>query len=76
MTKELRELKVYGTSGYQYKTTPTIMLKGQWLHELGFDEGSLISVKCEDGKLTIVKLPDPEPEVVVPIKKRNRSRRA
>ena len=26
-----RHLKVYETSGYKYKPTPTIMLKGEWL---------------------------------------------
>lgn len=34
--KECRNMKVYGQSGYNYKTTPTIMLKGQWLKEMGF----------------------------------------
>ena len=33
--KNKRSVKVYGMSGYKYKTTPTIMLKGQWLAELG-----------------------------------------
>lgn len=32
-----RHLKVYDTSGYKYKPTPTIMLKGEWLKEWGFD---------------------------------------
>lgn len=31
--KERRNMKVYGMSGYNYKPTPTIMLKGQWLKE-------------------------------------------
>lgn len=53
--KNIRNLKVYGTSGYHYKTTPTIMLKGQWLSELGFDEGDHIKVDCENGKLTITR---------------------
>lgn len=29
--KEYRNMKVYEQSGYHYKATPTIMLKGQWL---------------------------------------------
>ena len=33
--KERRNMKIYGMSGYNYKSTPTIMLKGQWLKELG-----------------------------------------
>jgi len=51
--KEYRVLKVVEQSGYQYKPTPTIILKGQWLKELGFEEGRKIMVKCERGKLTI-----------------------
>ena len=51
--KEIRNMKVYEQSGYHYKSTPTIMLKGQWLKELGFDSGTSITVKCEDGKLII-----------------------
>lgn len=51
--KKSRSMKVYGQSGYRYKETPTIMLKGQWLRDLGFDIGDYISVSCEDGKLII-----------------------
>lgn len=53
--KIYRELKVYEQSGYRYKPTPTIMLKGQWLQELGFMADTQVVVKCEDGKLTITK---------------------
>lgn len=58
MAKETRNIKVYRTSGYQYRETPTIMLKGQWLKELGFDIGDYISVSCENGKIIIT--PDVE----------------
>ena len=52
--KENRNLKVYSsTTGYKRKETPMIMLKGAWLQELGFDSDTPISVKCEDGKITI-----------------------
>lgn len=50
-----RSIKVYGQSGYKYRETPTIMLKGQWLKEAGFDIGDYISVTCEDGKLIIAQ---------------------
>lgn len=49
--KKSRMMKVYGQSGYRYKATPTIMLKGRWLKDLGFDIGDYISVSCENGKL-------------------------
>ena len=53
--KKYREMKVYEASGYQYKRTPSIVLKGQWLSELGFDIGEQIEVKCENGRLIITK---------------------
>lgn len=53
-----RSIKVYGQSGYKYQETPTIMLKGMWLKELGVEMGDYISVVCEDGKLIIT--PDTE----------------
>ena len=53
--KEYRNMKVYEQSGYHYQATPTIMLKGQWLRELGFEEGTPIKVHCQDGVLTITK---------------------
>lgn len=52
---EKRSVKVYGQSGYKYKETLTIMLKGLWLKEAGFDIGDHISVTCEDGKIIITQ---------------------
>lgn len=54
--KENRTIKVYEMSGYKYKPTPTIMLKGQWLKELGFDIGESVNVECKDGQLIITKM--------------------
>ena len=51
--KNTRELKVRAQSGYQYKETPIIILKGEWLKEIGFDIGDYITVSCENGKLVI-----------------------
>ncbi len=51
--KEYRNMKVYEQSGCRYEATPTIMLKGQWLKDLGFDIGDPVLVKCENGKLII-----------------------
>lgn len=51
--KEYREMKVYEQSGYQYKPTPAIVLKGKWLEELGFTMGTTVTVRCQDGQLTI-----------------------
>ena len=52
--KKFRNMKVYEQSGYQYKSTPAIMLKGQWLREAGFDCGTSITVTCKEGRLVIV----------------------
>ena len=54
MTKK-RSIKVYGQSGYKYRETPAILLKGQWLKESGFEIGDYISVTLEDGKLIIAQ---------------------
>lgn len=51
--KKIRNMKVYEQSGYNYKSTPTIMLKGQWLKEAGFNIGDSITVTREDGKLIL-----------------------
>ena len=61
--KNTRNLKVYSQSGHNYKDTPTIMLKGQWLKKLGFDSNTCISVQCENGRLTIVPR-EPEEEII------------
>jgi len=53
--KQNRALKVYEQSGYKYRTIPTIMLKGQWLAELGFQIGENVSVSSEEGRLVIIK---------------------
>lgn len=53
MYKEYRNLKVMEQSGYKYKPTPTITLKGEWLKKLGFEANKPVLVKCEGGKLTI-----------------------
>ena len=53
--KKIRNMKVYEQSGYRYKSTTTIMLKGQWLNELGFGYGTPICVECSGGKLVITR---------------------
>lgn len=53
-----RSMKVYSQNGRNYKATPTIILKGQWLEEMGFAIGDYISVSCENGKMVIT--PDTE----------------
>ena len=38
--KTTRNLKVIEQSGYRYQATPTVMLKGKWLSEFGFEIGT------------------------------------
>ena len=65
MLKKNRKLKVY--YGHQkgrkerrgwyessdYVEVPTIILKGQWLREIGFEVGDNIEVECIEGKMVI-----------------------
>lgn len=53
--KKERKMKVYAQSGYQYKDTPTIILKGAWLETLGFEPGTPITVVCDEGRLVVTK---------------------
>lgn len=53
--KEYRSMKVHEMSGYNYKSTPGILLKGQWLRKIGFQENDQISIHCENGRITIEK---------------------
>lgn len=54
--KKERKMKVYAQSGYQYKDTATIILKGgAWLETLGFEPGTPIKVECDGGRLVITK---------------------
>ena len=46
-------MKIYGMSGYNYKSTPTIMLKGQWLKELGFENDKLVITP--DAEMAVLK---------------------
>lgn len=55
----MRKLKIYKQSSTNYRSVPTIILKGQWLSRYGFDSDSKIEVECEYGKLTI-RLQEPE----------------
>ena len=56
--KKNRSIKVVSQSGYNYRETPTIILKGLWLAEAGFQIGDYVSVSCEEGRLVIT--PDME----------------
>ncbi len=54
--KKNRQLTVSGC--YDAKTgekRPFIRITGEWLRELGFNEGDKINVRCDAGELVITK---------------------
>lgn len=52
--KKIRRLKVYGQSnGYNYQDVPTIVLKGKWLGNMGFNIGNHVIIELEDEIITI-----------------------
>ena len=51
--KNKRSMKGVAQSGYKYRETPTITLKGLWLADAGFSIGDYVTVSCEDGRLVI-----------------------
>ena len=53
--KRERKMKVYAQSGYHYKDTATIILKGAQLETLGFEPGTPINVECDGGRLVITR---------------------
>ena len=53
--KEYRELTVSEATNYGRKTAPMLRIQGLWFQELGFNIGDPVLVKCEDGKLVIMK---------------------
>lgn len=52
-SKSKRKLKVYNQSQNGKYNVPAIILKGEWLKQLGFDIATLITVTCENDKLII-----------------------
>ena len=50
-SKKVRNIKVISQSGRNYKPTPTVILKGQWLNEMGFMDKQMVSfaVETENG---------------------------
>ncbi len=38
-----------------FRTIPEIILMGDWLKEAGFNEEDRVTVRCKNGRLTIIK---------------------
>lgn len=53
--KKKRQMKVYAQSGYKYKDTTTIILKGAWLEDCDFTPNAPIREECEKGRLVITR---------------------
>ena len=50
-----RKLTVYNGRGDFKKSSPQILLQGNWLEKDGFSAGVKIIVKCQQGQLLITK---------------------
>ena len=50
-----RNLKVYNQSRNGYSNIPTILLKGHWLKEFGFNMGDQVILICNNDELIIRK---------------------
>lgn len=62
--KEFRILKIYRKFRYRKwgknYTVPEIRLEGQWLEQLGFEQGNEILIEQENNKLVITVRPEKE----------------
>lgn len=56
-----RKLKVHAQSiGSNYIQVPTLILKGQWLKQAGFDIGDYVDVECNRDRIKLTKTTPPE----------------
>ena len=51
-----RNLKVYNQSRNGYSNIPTILLKGHWLKEFGFNMGDQVILICNNEEIIIRKV--------------------
>lgn len=49
-----RKLKVKATSGYKYKSTPTIQLKGDYLSRFGFSINTPLIISLAKDQIVII----------------------
>lgn len=62
--RQFRKLKIYKKFRYRRWGTnysvPEIRLEGQWLEQLGFEQGNQVLIQQENNKLVITVLPEKE----------------
>lgn len=58
----MRKLKIYSQSmgGGNYTSVPTILLKGKWLEEAGFNMGEYVAVEIDGDRIILSKTTPPE----------------
>ena len=58
----MRKLKIYNQSmgGGNYTSVPTILLKGKWLEEAGFNMGEYVAIDIEGNRIILSKTTPPE----------------
>lgn len=49
-------MKIHGTSAYHYKQVPTLILKGDYLKDFGFNIDTKVSVRLEQERIIIIPL--------------------
>lgn len=59
----MRKLKIYEQSqGTSYTPVPTIIIKGLWLKECGFNAGEYVDVEVDGEKIVLTKAAAPAPK--------------
>lgn len=56
METKTRKLKVYNQSQGDKGNVPTIILKGDWLKEIGFSCEDKIEILCKSNEIVILKI--------------------
>ena len=51
-----RKIKVNASSGYKYKSVPSLLLKGEYLKSFGFPIDTKVSVKLEYEQIVITPI--------------------
>lgn len=55
-----RKIKVHASSAYKFKQVPTLMLKGDYLKNFGFNIDTKVSVKLEPERIIITPIKENE----------------
>lgn len=54
--RKVKTQRKFDKRDWGHVTVPSLILKGKWLEDAGFDSGMQCSVKVEKGRLTILAI--------------------